>query len=80
MKGPKLKAIFHLNPEALDTAKALDRERIIKGKRSPLHGIPVIVKDLIDVEGLPTTGAFMPFGTPVPERDAEGFRRIKEAG
>ena len=80
MKGPKLKAIFHLNPEALDTAKALDRERIIKGKRSPLHGIPVIVKDLVDVEGLPTTGAFKPFGTPVPERDAEVVRRIKEAG
>ena len=79
-KGPELKAVFHLNPEALATAKALDEERRVSGPRSLLHGIPVVVKDLVDVEGLPTTGGFKPFGNPIPERDAELVRRIKEAG
>jgi Asp-tRNA(Asn)/Glu-tRNA(Gln) amidotransferase A subunit family amidase len=79
-KGPSLKAVFFLNPEALETAKALDAERKISGPRSLLHGIPVVVKDLVDVEGMPTTGGFKPFGTPTPERDAELVRRIKEAG
>ncbi|MDQ8204678.1 amidase [Pelagicoccus sp. SDUM812003] len=79
-KGPELKAIFHLSPDALDTARRLDAERAQSGKRSALHGIPVIVKDLVDVAELPTTGGFKPFGTPVPARDAEIVRRIKEAG
>src|SRR6185295_13329975 len=42
-KGPKLHAVMTLNPKALDTARALDAERKAKGKRSPLHGIPVVL-------------------------------------
>jgi amidase len=79
-KGPTLMAVFNLNPVALATAKALDEERRVSGPRSLLHGIPVVVKDLVDVAGMPTTGGFKPFGSPIPERDAELVRRIKEAG
>ena len=79
-KGPELKAVFYINPQALDTARALDAERLAQGRRSPLHGIPVVVKDLVDVAGLPTTGGFKPFGSPIPQRDSEVARRIKEAG
>lgn len=79
-KGPSLNSVFYLNPEAIEEAKALDEERKASGARSALHGIPVVVKDLVDVEGLPTTGGFKPFGTPLPARDAEVARRIKEAG
>ena len=79
-KGPKINSIFYLNEAALAEAKALDEERLATGRRSLLHGIPVMVKDLIDVEGFPTTAGFKGFGAPMPERDAEVVLRLKEAG
>jgi amidase len=78
--GPKINSVITLNPEALEEARALDAERKAKGRRSPLHGIPIVVKDLVDVAGLPTTAAFTPFGAPVPERDAAIVTRLKAAG
>ena len=47
LKGPQLRAVLELNPSALSEAAALDHERRVKGKRGPLHGIPVLVKDNI---------------------------------
>jgi Asp-tRNA(Asn)/Glu-tRNA(Gln) amidotransferase A subunit family amidase len=79
-KGPKINSIITLNPKAPEEARALDAERKAKGRRSPLHGIPIVVKDLIDVAGLPTTAAFTPFGAPIPERDAAIVTRLKAAG
>jgi amidase len=79
-KGPKINSVITLNPKALEEARALDAERETKGRRSPLHGIPVVVKDLVDVAGLPTTAGFKPFGAPVPERDAAIVTRLKAAG
>jgi Asp-tRNA(Asn)/Glu-tRNA(Gln) amidotransferase A subunit family amidase len=79
-KGPKINSVIALNPKALDEARALDAERKWKGRRSPLHGIPLVVKDLIDVEGLPTTACFKPFGAPLPERDAAIVARLKAGG
>src|SRR5258708_27828426 len=78
--GPKINSVITLNPKALEEARALDAERKTKGRRSPLHGIPIVVKDLIDVAGLPTTAAFKPFGAPMPERDAAIVTRLKAAG
>ena len=46
-QGPSLHAVIETNPQALDQAAALDVERKIKGKRSALHGIPILVKDNI---------------------------------
>jgi Asp-tRNA(Asn)/Glu-tRNA(Gln) amidotransferase A subunit family amidase len=78
--GPKVNAVITLNPKALDEARALDAERKAKGPRSPLHGIPVVLKDLIDVAGLPTTAGFKPFGAPIPPRDSTIVTRMKAAG
>src|ERR1035438_4731460 len=47
-RGPTVNAILELNPDALSIADALDQERIAKGPRGPLHGIPVLIKDNID--------------------------------
>jgi amidase len=47
LKGPALRAVIELNPSALVQAAALDAERRIKGPRSLLHGIPILVKDNI---------------------------------
>jgi Asp-tRNA(Asn)/Glu-tRNA(Gln) amidotransferase A subunit family amidase len=79
-KGPKINSVITLNPKALEEARSLDTERKAKGRRSPLHGIPIVVKDLVDVAGLPTTAAFTPFGAPIPERDAAIVTRLKAAG
>jgi len=45
-----------------------------------LHGIPVALKDLIDVAGIPTTGGSILFKDRVPERDAAVARRMAQAG
>lgn len=78
--GPKLNSVITLNPTALAEARALDAERKTKGPRSPLHGIPVVLKDLIDATGMPTTAGFTPFGKPMPPRDATIVARMKAAG
>src|SRR5262249_14526719 len=46
--GPALNSVIEVNPDALDIADALDRERKEKGPRGPLHGIPILIKDNID--------------------------------
>jgi amidase len=79
-KGPKLNTVITLNAHALDEARASDRERAATGRRSPLHGIPLVLKDLIDVAGMPTTAGFTPFNAPVPPRDATIAAKLKDAG
>lgn len=78
--GPKINSVITLNPKALDEARAMDAERKKSGRRSQLHGIPVMIKDLIDVAGLPTTAGYKPFGAPVPPRDAGVVARLHAAG
>lgn len=46
--GPCLNALIEVSPSALETAIALDAERDVRGPRSPLHGIPIVLKDNID--------------------------------
>src|SRR6476646_7926562 len=53
--GPSLNAVRALNPRALQEAAQADYDRANGVIRGPLEGIPVIVKDNIDVAGMPTT-------------------------
>jgi aspartyl-tRNA(Asn)/glutamyl-tRNA(Gln) amidotransferase subunit A len=54
---PKLEAFTHLDPErALGHARALDALRRSGANLGPLMGIPVAIKDLFTVDGMPTTG------------------------
>src|ERR1700740_1515226 len=46
--GPSLRAVIETNPQALDIAAALDRERAARGVRGPLHGMPILIKDNIE--------------------------------
>src|SRR5690348_1858200 len=43
--GPRLSSVIELNPDAPAIAKALDDERRRRGPRSPLHGMPILIKD-----------------------------------
>src|SRR5262245_15326007 len=44
-KGPALRSVIEVNPDAVALAEELDRERKKDGPRGPLHGIPVLIKD-----------------------------------
>lgn len=79
-KGPALNAVIVLASDALDQARALDAERRASGPRSPLHGIPVLVKDVFDVAGLPTAGGFAPMKDSFPSRDAFVIGKLRAAG
>src|SRR5215470_5382455 len=45
--GPTLRSIIEVNPDALEIAEALDRERAATGSRGPMHGISILLKDNI---------------------------------
>jgi amidase len=77
---PKLHAVITLNPKALEEARALDAERKAKGPRSPLHGIPVVLKDNYDTADLPTTGGFYGLKGSLPPRDATMTAQLRAAG
>ncbi len=78
--GPKLNAVLYINPDATEQARALDVERKAKGRRSPLHGIPVVLKDNFDTADMPTTaGSFMLKGS-IPPDDAFLVRKLRDAG
>jgi len=79
-KGPRINAVLALNPQALATARALDEERKANGPRSPLHGIPVIVKDVFDTRDMPTTGGYLPLKGVVPAKDATIVKKLRAAG
>ncbi len=79
-QGPKLDAVIVLSKDPLAEARALDAERKTKGSRSPLHGIPIMVKDVFDVAGLPTAGGFRPMANSFPARDAFVVQRLRDAG
>jgi amidase len=75
-----LNAVRVLNPRAEDEARQVDSERK-KGKvRGPLHGIPVLVKDNIDVKGLPTTAGALALENSRPAADAFLVKRLRAAG
>lgn len=78
--GPALNAIIHLNPKALETARALDAERRQRGPRSPLHGIPVVLKDNIDTGDMPTTGGSLTLKGSVPPDDAFIVKKLRDVG
>src|SRR4029077_20326323 len=79
-KGPSLHAVMTLNPKALETARALDAERKTKGPRSPLHGIPVVLKDNYNTADLPTTGGSVLLEGSIPSDDAFLVKKLRAAG
>ncbi|MDH4063361.1 MAG: amidase family protein [Acidobacteriota bacterium] len=79
-KGPALHAILTLNPKAVDTARALDAERKTRGPRSPLHGIPIVLKDNFDTADMPTTGGSVLLEGSVPPDDAFVVKKLRDAG
>ena len=78
--GPALNAVIALNPNAVERARELDAERRSAGPRSPLHGIPVVLKDNLDTADLPTTAGSVLLEGSLPPDDAFLVRKLREAG
>ena len=79
--SPKTNAwITVMREQALTQAKALEREQAAGTFRSPLHGIPIGLKDTIDTKGTRTTAASAIYEYRFPTEDAEVVRKLKDAG
>jgi aspartyl-tRNA(Asn)/glutamyl-tRNA(Gln) amidotransferase subunit A len=66
--------------EARAAAREADREIAAGRYRGPLHGIPISVKDIADVRGVPTTAASRVRGAARAAADAEVVARLRDAG
>ena len=79
--GPKLNSVLELNPDAVYIAEAMDRERA-KGKlRSPLHGIPILIKDNINThDKMRTTAGSIALDDNFAPYDAWIVKKLREAG
>jgi amidase len=84
--NPLCNAIIFLNPEAIADAREIDRRRAAGETLGPLAGIPVVVKDTMDMVGFPTTGGWSRLCSRtggidlLPERDAPVVARLRRAG
>lgn len=79
--GPKLNSVLELNPDALYIAEAMDRERA-KGKlRSPLHGIPILIKDNINThDKMRTSAGSIALDDNFAPYDATVAKKLRDAG
>ncbi len=64
--------------EARADAKVADATP--RSRRGPLHGVPLGIKDIVDIAGQPTGGGFAPFAKNIAEQDATIVQRLREAG
>lgn len=79
--GPHLNAVLEWNPEAEVIAAALDHERSVQGPRSPLHGVPVFLKDNIDTaDGCHTSAGCLALADRYAVRDSFVATRLRAAG
>src|SRR5712672_824153 len=79
--GPKLNVVIFLNPRALEEAAALDEHFRRIGKFvGPLHGIPVLLKDNVNTNDMPTTGGSLSLAGYTPVADAAITRKLRGAG
>ncbi len=76
----RLNAIITVNPQALDEADAMDRERAAGRVRGPLHGIPIALKDNIHTTDIRTTGGALAFRDLIPPYDATLTKNLRDGG
>ena len=80
-KGPTLRSVIELNPDAESIASALDRERKDRGARGPLHGLPILLKDNVDTaDRMMTTAGSLALVGAKPAHDAFIAKKLRDAG
>jgi len=80
-RGPQLRSVLEINPDARSIADAMDAERRAGRVRGPLHGIPILLKDNISTADrmLTTAGSLALAGAPAPA-DAFIVERLRTGG
>ena len=79
--NPELNAFITVTEETALSAARVAEDEIHRGNwRGPLHGIPIGIKDIIDIAGVPTTASSNLFRDRAPDRDAPVVSRLKKAG
>jgi amidase len=79
--GPTLNAVIATFPDAIDQARSMDAELRAGKYRGPMHGIPVLVKDNVEVAGpIATTAGSLALAGNITNRDAPLIARLREAG
>src|SRR5438874_5028013 len=79
--NPRLNAFIRVTAdEAREQAREADREMAAGHDRGPLHGVPISIKDLLDIRGLPTTAASRVRDGHVAARDAAAIAHLRQAG
>ncbi|WP_430788847.1 amidase family protein [Virgibacillus flavescens] len=79
--GPKINAVIEINPDALSIAETLDVEREKSGKRGPLHGIPLLIKDNIDsADKMHTSAGSIALANHYAREDAFVTKMLRDAG
>ncbi|RFU45419.1 amidase [Paraburkholderia sp. DHOC27] len=82
----KYNALIFLNPAAIDDARKIDQRRAAGEPLGPLAGVPVVIKDPMDMVGFPTTAGWSKLYSKkggvdlFPERDAPVVARMRHAG
>lgn len=80
-EGQLTNAVLEINPHALQTAQALDLERKTSGKRSMLHGIPILLKDNIDTgDAMHTSAGSLALKNHYASQDAFLVKQLRKAG
>lgn len=78
--GPAINSLIYINPKALELAKEMDAELKAGKLRGPLHGIPVILKDNIDTDDMPTTAGATVLRNSYPASDSYLANQLRKAG
>jgi len=80
-RGPQLNSICEMNPDALEIAASLDRERKIKGPRGLLHGMPILIKGNISTnDKMRTNAGSVALNDNFARHDAVVVSRLRAAG
>jgi len=79
---PKIRSVLEINPDAMEIAAKMDKERKRGRIRSEMHGIPVLIKDNIETKDRmkTTAGSLALMDAPVPAEDAFVVQRLRKAG
>src|SRR4051812_20221084 len=79
-RGPGINAVSQLNKDALKDAAVLDKERKEGHVRGPAHGLPILLKDLIDVKGMYTSAGNFSLRNSFPAIDSGVAKKLRENG
>ena len=78
--NPELNAVVAVAPDVLAQAREAERALAAGGEVGPLHGVPLTVKETIDVRGLPATAGSRARAGRIADGDAPAVGRLRAAG